>query len=117
MKHNQKIGKWGEQAAAAYLEACGYEIVERNARTTSGEIDIVARQGEFTVFVEVKTRTSRRFGLPEEALSPRKLAHMLAAAQEYAAAHEIDFWQIDALSVEGSPETQPRIEHFENLSA
>jgi putative endonuclease len=117
MNHNQKIGKWGEQAAAEYLTARGYEIVERNARTPYGEIDLVARLEGFTVFVEVKARTTRSFGLPEEALTTRKLRHMRAAAGHYAAEHEIDNWQCDAIAVEGSPGTQPRFEHFENVTA
>ncbi|MDX9990476.1 MAG: YraN family protein [Anaerolineales bacterium] len=117
MNHNQKIGKWGEQAAAEYLLGRGYEIVERNARTPYGEIDLVARQEGFTVFVEVKARTTRSFGLPEEALTPRKLRHMRAAAGHYAAEHEIDNWQCDAIAVEGSPSLEPRFEHFENVTA
>jgi putative endonuclease len=116
MKHNQKIGKWGEQAAADYLLAKGYRILDKNARTPYGEIDIVARLEEVTVFVEVKARTSRSFGLPEEALTPRKLQHMLSAAEHYAAEHEIDTWQCDAISVEGVPSVTPRIEHFENVT-
>ncbi|MFO7586232.1 MAG: YraN family protein [Anaerolineales bacterium] len=92
MNHNQKIGKWGEGAAAEYLTARGYQIVERNVRTPYGEIDLVARIDGFTVFVEVKARTTRRFGLPEEALTKRKLRHMRAAAGHYAAEHEIDNW-------------------------
>jgi len=115
MTHNQVIGGWGESAAAEYLQLRGYEIVERNARTPSGEIDIVARHDGIMVFVEVKTRTSRRYGLPEEAVTPRKQAHMLAAAECYAGEHEIFFWQADVLAVEGQPGTPPKIEHFENV--
>ncbi len=63
MKHNQRVGKWGEEAVATYLAGRGYEIVARNARTPYGEIDIVARQAEITVFVEVKTRTANKMGV------------------------------------------------------
>jgi len=115
MTHNQMIGRWGENAAAEYLQEHGYEIVERNARTPYGEIDLVARREGIVFFVEVKTRTSRRFGLPEEAVTPRKQAHMFAAGEHYAAVHEIDAWQADVLAVEGTPGTRPRIEHFENV--
>jgi putative endonuclease len=117
MKHNQKIGQWGEQAAAEYLLGKGYQVLERNVRTPYGEIDIVASIEDVTVFVEVKARTSRSFGLPEEALTPRKLKHMRAAAEHYAAEHEIDTWQCDALAVEGIPGVTPRIEHFENVTS
>jgi putative endonuclease len=115
-KHNQFIGKWGEQAAAEYLQAKGYQILEKNTRTPHGEIDIIASLDGQTIFVEVKARTSRTFGLPEEALTSRKLSHILACAEYYAAGHELDSWQCDAISVEGQPGEVPRIVHFENVA-
>jgi len=114
MKHNQRIGKWGEDTAAEYLTQRGYEIMARNVRTPYGEIDIVTRQGDITIFVEVKTRTSNKMGLPEESITPRKREHMLAAADHYAAEHEIDHWQIDVLAIEGKPGSNPKITYFEN---
>jgi len=116
MKHNQVIGKWGEQAAAEYLSQRGYQVLDKNARTPYGEIDLVAALEGLTVFVEVKARTTRSFGLPEEAVTARKLAHMTAAAEFYAAEHEIDTWQLDVLAIEGAPGGTPRLEHFENVS-
>ena len=113
--HNQTIGRWGEENAARYLQEHGYEIVDKNARTPYGEIDLVARRDGGIVFVEVKTRTSRRFGLPEEAITPRKQVHMLAAAEHYAADHGINSWQVDVLAIEGTPGKTPLIEHFENV--
>ena len=114
MKHNQHVGKWGEEAATDYLIQRGLEILARNARTPYGEIDIVAKQGDVTVFVEVKTlRLSRNF-FPEHNVTARKREHMLAAAEYYAAEHEIDHWQIDVISVEGKPDSTPKITHFEN---
>ncbi len=72
-RKQQQIGAWGEQYAARYLQEQGYEIIERNYRYgRSGEIDIVARDGDTLVFVEVKTRRSHRFGLPEEAVTLAK---------------------------------------------
>src|SRR6185436_19033908 len=114
MKHNQRIGKWGESTAAEYLTQHGYEIMERNIRTPYGEIDIIARQGDITIFVEVKTRTSNKMGLPEESITARKREHMLSAADYYAAEHEIDHWQIDVLAIEGKPGATPKITYFEN---
>jgi len=114
MKHNQKIGKWGEEAVAAYLIERGYEIIARNARTPYGEIDIVTKQTDITIFVEVKTRTSNKMGLPEESVNLRKQAHMLASAEHYAAENAIDHWQIDVISVEGKLGLEPKITHFEN---
>ena len=96
------------------LLARGCEVVERNVRTPYGEIDIVARQGDATIFVEVKTRTSNKMGLPEESITARKREHMVACAEHYAAEHEIDHWQIDVISIEGKPGSTPKVTYFEN---
>ena len=114
MKHNQRIGKWGEETAAEYLTGRGCEVIARNARTPYGEIDIIAKQDDITIFVEVKTRTSNKMGLPEESITPRKRQHMLHAAEHYAAENEIDHWQIDVIAIEGKPGSKPKITHFEN---
>lgn len=76
------LGAAGEDAAAAWLEARGYQILARNVRTRRGEIDLVVRCGGAVVFVEVKSRTSARFGHPAEAVAPRKQRRLgrLAAA-------------------------------------
>lgn len=114
MKHNQRVGRWGEEAAAAYLAEGGYEILRRNARTPYGEIDIVAKQGDVTVFVEVKTLTSSRNFFPEQNVTASKREHMLACAEFYAAENAIDHWQIDVVAVEGKQGLQPKITHFSN---
>ena len=114
MNHHQRIGKWGEETAVAYLTEHGYEILARNARTPYGEIDIVAKQGDMLIFVEVKTRTSNTMGLPEESITPRKRQHMISAAEYYAAEHEVNHWQIDVISIEGKPGRELKITYFEN---
>ena len=114
MTQNQHVGKWGEDAATEYLIQQGLEILARNARTPYGEIDIVAKQGDVTVFVEVKTLRSSQNFFPEHNVNARKREHMLAAADYYAAEHEIDHWQIDVISIEGNPALTPKITHFEN---
>jgi putative endonuclease len=114
MKHNQKIGQWGEETAAAYLSQRGYEIIACNARTPYGEIDIVAKQGDITIFVEVKTLTLSKNFFPEHNVTARKREHMLACAECYAAENAIDHWQIDVIAVEGKQGLQPKITHFEN---
>lgn len=130
--HRQALGAWGEDLAAAYLEQRGYAILNRNARTPYGEIDLVARQldpkaglgphgsagpGEVIVFVEVKTRRSTAYGLPEEAITSHKRDHMLASAQAYMQAHPelVANWRIDVVAIQCMPSPgQPRITHFEN---
>ncbi len=114
MSHNQRIGKWGEDLAAEHLVQRGQEIIARNVRTPYGEIDIITRQGGVTIFIEVKTRTSNKMGLPEESITMRKREHMLATADHYAAEHEIDHWQIDVIAIEGKPGSEPKITYFEN---
>ncbi|MCK6584152.1 MAG: YraN family protein [Anaerolineales bacterium] len=114
MKHNQRIGKWGEETAVGFLVQKGCEIVGQNVRTPYGEIDIVAKRGNTIIFVEVKTRTSNKMGLPEESITARKREHMIACAEHYAMEREIDGWQIDVISIEGKPGGEPVITHFEN---
>jgi putative endonuclease len=125
--YKQSLGKWGEQAAADYLLACGYTILERNPRTPYGEIDLVAidnsQRSSITqpvlVFVEVKTRASSTFGLPEEAITRRKRLHLLSAISAYRQAHP-DLppeCRLDVISVFGTLRTaNPEITHFENVS-
>lgn len=88
----QGLGRRGEELAAEELRRRGYEIVARNWRCPEGEADIVARQGEEWLFVEVRTRRGRGFGLPEESITPRKRARMAAVAARYLAEHEL--WDI-----------------------
>jgi putative endonuclease len=77
------LGKEGEDRAAKFLAGRGYKILERNYRTPSGEIDLIAlHQGE-VVFVEVKTRTSDAYGAPELAVNPKKQQRMIKAALGY----------------------------------
>ena len=116
MNHNQTIGKWGEKVAEEYLRGKGFIILENNVRTPYGEIDIIASIEDVIIFVEVKTRTSRSFGLPEEALTYRKLDHMRASAEYYAASHAIGTWQCDAIAVERTRDDGTHIEHFENVT-
>ncbi len=98
----RSLGQWGEKVAALHLEAAGYAIVERNWRCRGGEIDLVARDGETVVFVEVKTRRGRDYGAPEEALTPRKAEKLLSLGQQYIVDHELDDvdWRIDLVAVE-----------------
>jgi putative endonuclease len=75
----------GEAQAAAWYEARGYEVVCRNWRCRHGELDLVVRRGPELVFVEVKTRTSDRFGVPAEAVTPAKQRRLRGLATRYLA--------------------------------
>jgi putative endonuclease len=79
------LGKSGEECACRELERRGYAILARRYRTRFGEIDIVARDGKTMVFVEVKARTSERYGDPAEAVTLHKQARVTAMAEDYLA--------------------------------
>jgi putative endonuclease len=91
----------GEAAAAQYLANAGYTIVERNYRCRAGEIDIVARDGDQLVFVEVRTRSSARFGTPEESITRAKADKMRACAFTYLVERDVTrAWRIDFIGVD-----------------
>jgi putative endonuclease len=120
--HQQEIGRWGENLAADYLENRRYSILERNYRTLSGEIDLIALQvvGKemVLVFVEVKTRTSESFGYPEQAITRTKWDHLLRTIIDFQDNHpqyEYD-WRIDVIAVQRFSINQPpEIKHYENV--
>ena len=128
--YRQSLGSWGEQAAAEFLQGMGYGILGQNVRTPYGEIDLVTRldkpvhvsrpdddQRPVVVFVEVKTRTSTSFGLPEESITQRKKEHLLASIQAYMQEHpELPTdWRLDVIAIQRDRQTQAvEITHFEN---
>ena len=79
----QALGAWGENLAVNYLRKQGLKIVEQNFRTPVGEIDIIARDKSFLIFIEVKTRRSTAFGTPQEAVGLRKQRQITRTAQWY----------------------------------
>ena len=85
--HNKRIGARGELAAARFLERRGYDIVDRNWTCKAGEADIVAKDQDNLVFVEVKTRTNLEVGLPEEAVDAAKRQRYERIAAYYLADH------------------------------
>jgi putative endonuclease len=112
----QLLGDWGESLVGRFLQEKGYTLLDSKARTPYGELDLVARQGNATVFIEVKTRRTKAFGAPEEGVTRQKQAHLLASAQAYLQAHpQMDGdWRIDVISVFLSESGTPEIVHFEN---
>lgn len=100
-KDKQTLGQLGEKLALKYLEKEGYEILDRNFRTRAGELDIVAKDGGILVFVEVKTRSSRAFGLPQEAVDFRKQNKIIRMALEYMREKRVyGTWRVDVVAVE-----------------
>ncbi len=82
-RERKRKGARGEERASGYLQERGYRILERNYRCPLGEMDIIARDGRTIVFVEVKARSSERFGSPQEAISAQKKRRMTAIALFY----------------------------------
>ena len=87
--HNE-LGKAGEDFAVDFLVKNGYEILETNYVFEKAEIDIIARNANFLVIVEVKTRSSLDFGLPQEAVKPRKIQLLVKAVNQYVEVHDLD---------------------------
>lgn len=83
------IGNIGEEAAVQAIKKRGYKIIARNYRTKMGEIDIIAKDGEYTVFVEVRLRKSNNFGSPADTIDRRKQQKIIKAAQLYAVKNNI----------------------------
>jgi putative endonuclease len=87
----QSLGQWGEEKACDYYRKLGWEVLDRNYYNRRGkqlgEIDFVAKKGDQLAFVEVKTRTSRTFGAPAEAVSVYKQRRLVRACQHYMAQH------------------------------
>jgi putative endonuclease len=102
LRDRVKSGEAGEDLACAHLRALGYEILERNYRCRSGEVDIVARHGEATVFVEVKERRGSSHGEGVEAVTFGKRRRVIRASRLYAAAKGISERPIrfDVVSIE-----------------
>ncbi|MBM3208691.1 YraN family protein [Candidatus Shapirobacteria bacterium] len=105
------VGKFGEGLAAEFLAQKGYQIIERNFRKRYGEIDLVAREGKTLVFIEVKTRLTDKYGLPEEAITPWKLKALVRSANYYKMLHpelpellRIDLVAIDYVNSSDHPE-------------
>jgi putative endonuclease len=90
MKNKRNKGTIGEDVAVEYLKKKGYNILQRNYRFNHGEIDIIAEDGNVLVFVEVKARRSKKFGEPEDAVTPRKRDKIRATADGYLFENNID---------------------------
>ena len=100
MNWNQTTGKRGEELAVNYLSKKDYTIVERNWRFRNAEVDIIAARQNRLHFFEIKTRTSDRFGKPEESMSYKKMKMLKTAAEEYQYKHpEWKYVQFDVLAI------------------
>lgn len=90
MAEHNDLGKEGENRAVAYLEEHGYQILERNWVFQKAEIDIIAQKEDVMAVVEVKTRSSTDFGLPQDFVKPKKIALLVKAINEYIIQQDLD---------------------------
>jgi putative endonuclease len=114
----QGLGAAGEQLARRHREQQGYAFIAANWHYTGGELDLVMRDGDVLVFVEVKTRRGERLGAAEESVSPAQAARLLRAAQMFLA-EQPDltdlFWRIDVFSITLTPSGGvSRLNHIPN---
>ena len=115
MDKRKETGQRGEDIAAAYFAERGYNILARNWRCPTGELDIIMEKDNTLVFVEVRTRSGKKFGTPEESITPTKQARLIELAQAYLQETEAPHqsWRIDVAAVRlGSG--LPQINHIEN---
>lgn len=113
-------GRAGEERAAGYLESRGYRVIDRNWRSSVGEIDIVAVRARDLVVVEVKTRRSERFGHPFEAIDDRKRRRLWRLAVAWAVAHadlaRSRRLRVDAIGIVGDDPATARLEHLQDIA-
>ncbi|MDP1722947.1 MAG: YraN family protein [Candidatus Gottesmanbacteria bacterium] len=118
--HKKRLGKIGEDLACEYLLNHQYTIIERNFQKRYGELDIIVIKDKILIFVEVKTRIGRRFGLPEESVTPRKLREVIQTAHYYKLLHpELpERMRIDVIAIElETDETLKAFRHIENVTS
>ncbi len=114
--NNRKTGSKGEDIACEFLKNLGYEIVERNYQYGHGEIDIIAKDTDTLVFVEVKFRKNLEYGPPETAVTKTKQKQIRKVAEAYIYEKEIKntFCRIDVIAILQFPGAKPEINHYIN---
>ena len=113
----KQIGDLGEKLALKHLRKRGYRIRETNFRCREGEIDIIAQDKDYLVFVEVRTRKSSDFGTPEESLTAAKKERLISLALAYLQTHRNfpSLWRLDVVAIELDQDNQiSRIELIQN---
>lgn len=118
MKMKDELGRRGEVLAADYLEDRGIRVIDSNWRCPRGEIDLVALDGDELVIVEVKTRRSRRYGDPLEAITAAKAARLRTLAVLWAREHRhvMGGLRIDAVGIIDNGVSEPSLDHLKGVA-
>lgn len=114
MAQHNELGKLGEEMAVEFLQQNGYQILETNWVFQKAEIDIIAQKAEVLAIVEVKTRSSTAFGLPQDFVKPKKIQLLVKAVNAYVESHDLDLsvrFDIVAISKEAN---QFKIAHLQD---
>ena len=90
MAEHNELGKFGEELALEFLQKNSYDILETNWTFQKAEIDIIAQKENILVVVEVKTRSSIEFGLPQDFVKPKKIQLLVKAVNEYVIFNDLD---------------------------
>jgi len=118
MNYNQKVGKFGEDLAVKYLLKNKYKIIDRNIKISYKELDIIAKLKEKIIFVEVKTRTSQKFGFADENISSKKLHYLKKAINMYLNNKDLDpdNIRLDLIAIDiDKVKKTAKIKHYKDL--
>ena len=113
----QNLGIMGEETACKYLADQGYRILHRNYRTPVGELDIIAMENNILVFVEVRTKASNAYGLPEESITFKKKKKLRELAFFYLSqiSYYVKEWRIDVIAIEiANTKPHPEVRHIKS---
>jgi putative endonuclease len=114
MAEHNELGKFGEELAVEFLQQNGYEILETNWTFQKAEIDIIAQKENILAVVEVKTRSSIEFGLPQDFVKPKKIQLLVKAVNEYVISSDLDVEvRFDIVSIY-KEDKEYKLEHIED---
>jgi putative endonuclease len=114
MAEHNELGKFGEELAVEFLQQNCYDILETNWTFQKAEIDIIAQKDSTLAVIEVKTRSSTAFGLPQDFVKPKKIQLLVKAVNEYIVSNDLDVdVRFDIIAIYKEDNTY-KIEHFEN---
>ena len=114
MAEHNELGKFGEELAVEFLQQNGYDILETNWTFQKAEIDIIAQKDSTLAVIEVKTRSSIDFGLPQDFVKPKKIQLLVKAVNEYIVSNDLDVdVRFDIIAIYKEDNTY-KLEHFED---
>lgn len=114
MAEHNELGKLGEELAVDFLQKNGYEIRETNWTFQKAEIDVIAQKDSILAVIEVKTRTSTAYGLPQEFVKPKKIQLLVKAVNEYVVLNDLDVEvRFDIIAIH-KEENEFKLEHIED---